>query len=80
MHLNKAYVVVVVICQSILSCQFIEMLFKVQGCYTVYMGEEDESSITSRPAVPTNITDMFAVGKEFKEEWLEATGKLDYIS
>jgi len=36
------------------------------------MGEEEEWSVTSCPAVPTNINQMLKVGESWQDEWLAA--------
>ena len=62
---SHGFLVVVVLCLSIYSCQLVLVLFRSQGCFTAYRGQEDEWSVTSCPPVPTNVTQMLAVGENF---------------
>ena len=69
----QGFLSVAVVFLSVSSCTMMPLFFWNQGCITAYMGEEEEWSITSCPAVPTNITQMLKVGESWRDEWLAVT-------
>jgi len=68
----EGFLVVAVFTLSVSSCATMPLYFRNQGCITAFMGEEEEWSVTSCPAVPTKITQMLKVGESWQDEWLAA--------
>ena len=63
----EGFLVVAVFALSVSSCATMPLYFRNQGCITAFMGEEEEWSVTSCPAVPTKITQMLKVGESWQD-------------